>query len=53
VFSAAVLIVIATTMLTPPLLRAAFPRVEAIARYPVEEAIAHAPEEVRPMAEPG
>jgi Kef-type K+ transport system membrane component KefB len=53
VFSVAVLIVIATTMLTPPLLRAAFPRVEATARHPVEESIAHAPEDVRPMAEPG
>jgi Kef-type K+ transport system membrane component KefB len=42
VFSASVLVVLATTMMTPPLLRASFarPRLTVVA---VEEAIAHAP----------
>ena len=42
VFSAAVVVVLATTMMTPPLLRAAFGR-EPEQRIPVEESIAHAP----------
>jgi len=43
VFSAAVVVVLATTMMTPPLLRMAFgqTRQRTIA---IEEAIAHAPE---------
>jgi Na+:H+ antiporter len=42
VFSAAVVVVLATTMLTPPLLRSAFGRVRG-PRVTVEESIAHAP----------
>jgi hypothetical protein len=45
VFSAAVVVVLATTMMTPPLLRVAFgqTRDRTIA---VEEAIAHAPDRI-------
>jgi Kef-type K+ transport system membrane component KefB len=47
VFSASVIMVLATTMVTPPLLRMTFPR--SVERPPVamEEAIAKTPEEVR------
>jgi Kef-type K+ transport system membrane component KefB len=42
VFSASVIVVLVTTMVTPPLLRLAFPR-RAHVEAPVEETIAHAP----------
>ena len=43
VFSASVLMVLATTMITPPLLRLTFPRVPR-AHMAVEESIAHVPD---------
>jgi Kef-type K+ transport system membrane component KefB len=48
VFSASVIMVLATTMVTPPLLRLTFPRRPAAAPAPVvvEETIAGPPEEV-------
>jgi Kef-type K+ transport system membrane component KefB len=49
VFSAAVIMVLATTMVTPPLLRLVFPRARAVAPPPVEETIAGPPEEVRTL----
>jgi len=42
VFSASVIVVLATTMVTPPLLRMVFPR-HAVVHGTVEETIAHAP----------
>ena len=45
VFSASVIMVLATTMVTPPLLRLAFPRGEARPRRYVEETVAGPPEE--------
>jgi Kef-type K+ transport system membrane component KefB len=45
VFSASVIMVLATTMITPPLLRMVFPR-RARSEAVVEETIAHAPETV-------
>jgi Kef-type K+ transport system membrane component KefB len=42
VFSASVIVVLATTMVTPPLLRMVFPRRTAVSAV-VEETIAHAP----------
>jgi Kef-type K+ transport system membrane component KefB len=44
VFSASVVMVLATTMVTPPLLRLVFPRRPGGADVVVEETIAHAPE---------
>ena len=46
VFSAAVLMVLATTMITPPLLRLAYPKVRRRAHVAVEEAFTGVPEEV-------
>jgi Kef-type K+ transport system membrane component KefB len=46
VFSAAVLMVLATTMITPPLLRLAYPRVVHRTHVAVEEAFTGIPEEV-------
>lgn len=45
VFSASVLMVLATTMVTPPLLRLTFPRVEPHERRAVEETIGGVPKE--------
>jgi Kef-type K+ transport system membrane component KefB len=45
VFSAAVITVLATTMVTPPLLRLVFPPAPYVAAPPVEETIAGPPEE--------
>jgi hypothetical protein len=42
VFSASVIVVLVTTMVTPPLLRLVFPR-HAFVPVAVEETIAHAP----------
>jgi Kef-type K+ transport system membrane component KefB len=50
VFSTSVIIVIVTTMLTPPLLRAVFPEGPRHLMVPLEEAIAHVPDEVRSTA---
>jgi Kef-type K+ transport system membrane component KefB len=50
VFSASVVVVIATTVLTPPLLRAAFGRGTAHAPAALEEAIAHVPENLESSA---
>jgi len=47
VFSASVLVVLATTMVTPPLLRLAFPGLAA-SRVLVEETIAGSPHEPQP-----
>jgi Kef-type K+ transport system membrane component KefB len=47
VFSASVIMVLATTMVTPPLLRLAFPRAKQHEVEPVVETIATVPEEVR------
>lgn len=44
VFSASVMVVLATTMVTPPLLRMVFPRSAGVA-VSVEETIAHTPEQ--------
>ena len=44
VFSASVIMVLATTMVTPPLLRLVFPRGAAGVDLVVEETIAHVPE---------
>lgn len=46
VFSASVLMVLATTMITPPLLRLAYPRVRHRPHIAVEEAFTAIPEEV-------
>ena len=46
VFSASVLMVLATTMITPPLLRLAYPRVPHRPHLAVEEAFTGAPDEV-------
>jgi Kef-type K+ transport system membrane component KefB len=43
VFSASVIVVLVTTMVTPPLLRLVFPR-HALTPGTVEETIAHAPQ---------
>jgi hypothetical protein len=43
VFSAAVVMVLATTMITPPLLRMVFPR-RVGSEFAIEETIAHRPE---------
>ncbi len=48
VFSASVIMVLVTTMITPPLLRLAFPRVPDTVRAVVEETIASQPEEAAP-----
>jgi Kef-type K+ transport system membrane component KefB len=45
VFSAAVIMVLATTMVTPPLLRLTFPRRPSITPPPVEETIGSEPQE--------
>ena len=45
-FSAAVLMVLATTMITPPLLRLAYPRRRGRAHVAVEEAFTAVPDEV-------
>jgi Kef-type K+ transport system membrane component KefB len=45
VFSASVIMVLATTMVTPPLLRATFPRPRAVGHVAVEETIGGPPEE--------
>jgi Kef-type K+ transport system membrane component KefB len=50
VFSASVVVVIATTVLTPPLLRAAFQRDAPHAAAVLEEAVAHVPEHAGPAA---
>jgi Kef-type K+ transport system membrane component KefB len=47
VFSASVIMVLATTMVTPPLLRMTFPRRAERPPVAMEEAIAKAPEEIR------
>ena len=47
VFSASVIVVLVTTMLTPPLLRLAFPRVQKRRTVSVEETIADIPEEIK------
>jgi Kef-type K+ transport system membrane component KefB len=44
VFSASVIMVLATTMLTPPLLRLAYPKARRRSFVAVEEAIGHVPE---------
>jgi Kef-type K+ transport system membrane component KefB len=46
VFSASVIMVLATTMVTPPLLRLTFPRHRLLEAPPVEETIAGPPEEI-------
>ncbi len=46
VFSASVLVVLATTMITPPLLRLAYPKVPRRAHIAVEEAFTAIPDEV-------
>ena len=46
VFSAAVIMVLATTMVTPPLLRLTFPRRPSITPPPVEETIGSEPQEI-------
>jgi Kef-type K+ transport system membrane component KefB len=46
VFSAAVIMVLVTTMVTPPLLRLVFPRGVAVPDGPIEETIARLPPEV-------
>lgn len=45
VFSASVIMVLVTTMITPPLLRLTFPRARKRPPVPVEETIGHMPEE--------
>jgi Kef-type K+ transport system membrane component KefB len=47
VFTASVLVVIVTTVITPPLLRLAYPGRAPRRHVPVEDAVAHAPEEWR------
>jgi Kef-type K+ transport system membrane component KefB len=47
VFSAAVIMVLATTMVTPPLLRLTFPRVRSITPPPVEETVGSTPQETQ------
>jgi Kef-type K+ transport system membrane component KefB len=47
VFSAAVIMVLATTMVTPPLLRLTFPRRPSITPPPVEETIGSEPQEIK------
>jgi Kef-type K+ transport system membrane component KefB len=44
VFSASVIMVLATTMVTPPLLRLTFPARRAVEHVVVEETVAHVPE---------
>ena len=48
VFSASVIMVLVTTMVTPPLLRLVFPHTKEIQVEPLEETIAKVPEEVGP-----
>ena len=50
-FSAAVIVVLVTTMVTPPLLRLTFPRRRG-QRITIEETIAGPPEELEPAPEP-
>jgi Kef-type K+ transport system membrane component KefB len=47
VFSASVVMVMVTTMVTPPLLRAAFPRRPFPGDATVEEAVGHLPRDPR------
>jgi len=47
VFSAAVIMVLVTTMVTPPLLRATFPRRPFAGDATVEETVAHVPRDYR------
>ena len=51
VFSASVIMVLATTMVTPPLLRLTFPRIVERPPVAVEEAIAKTPDEVSTYGE--
>jgi Kef-type K+ transport system membrane component KefB len=53
VFSAAVLMVLATTMVTPPLLRLAYPRAGPSKHVAVEEAFTTIPADVHETVEPG
>jgi Kef-type K+ transport system membrane component KefB len=47
VFSGSVLMVLVTTMITPPLLRLAFPRAKEVPAPVVEETVAGPPEEAQ------
>ena len=49
VFSASVIMVLATTMVTPPLLRLTFPRRPHITAPPIEETIGSEPQETETM----
>ena len=53
VFSAAVLMVLATTMVTPPLLRLAYPRAGSSKHFAVEEAFTTIPSDVHETVERG